>query len=439
MNTLKQNEDRVERYLMGRIGRTRHLVNRLVPDPRSRQGRRHGLDAILLALLAGLLNGCESLRAVERLSERLALGRKHCKISDNALAYLLERLDDESLLPLLVQLVVDMRRRGQLRCVDLGCHWIAVDGKYVSLDHDAGGVAQKFEDRDAKTIYWRLGQLRAVLISAPGRPALGQRTMRPIPGEHGTPEELKHTGEMSNIRPFVTWLRQQYGDLATNFTLDAGLWSRGLFAEMDEQGLGVFGNIKNNKPELATEAERVLRIERQRRDAEVTSGWERTSRGLVRRRMWRSRSLEGWNGWRHLRQVIVVEQTTKPHDGSAEVIEMRYFGTNLPQATMSARQMLALVRRHWSIENDCNWTLDVVMNEDDGAWCTTGSAMLSLGVLRMIAHNMLQWLRKRHVVVRHQRLPATPMPWVELQELVTALWVRTAATLLERLRTAAEA
>ncbi|MGE0435171.1 MAG: ISAs1 family transposase [Planctomycetota bacterium] len=439
MNTLKQNEDRVERYLIGRMGRTRRLIDRLVSDPRSCRGRRHRHDAMLVALIAGLLKGCESLRSVERLSERLGLGRKRYKISDTAFAYLLERLDDEALLPLLVRLVKDMQHRGQLCSDDLGRDWVAIDGKYESLDHHVGGVAQKFEDREAKTIYWRLGQLRAVLISAPGRPVLGQRTMRPVPGAQGTPEELKHTGEMTNIRPFVAWMREQYGDLATNFSLDAGLWSRDLFAEMDQQGLGIFGNIKNNKPELATETERVLRIERQSHGAEVDSGWERTSRGMVRRRMWRCCSLDGWNGWRHLRQVIVVEQTTRPHDGSAEEVEMRYFGTNLPKAAMSARQLLALVRRHWSIENDCNWTLDVIMNEDDGAWCTTGSAMLSLGVLRMIAHNMLQWLRKRHVTVRHVRIAPTPMPWAELHELIAALWVRMGTTLLERLRTPAEA
>jgi len=439
MNTLKQNEDRVERYLIGRVGRIRRLVDRSVLDPRSRQGRRHRLDAILVALLAGLLGRCDSLRAVERLSERLGLGRKRSKISNTALAYLLGRLDDEALLPLLVQLVKDMRRRGELDHDELGGDWVAIDGKYESLDHDVGGVAQKFEDREAKTIYWRLGQLRAVLISAPGRPALGQRTMRPIPGAQGTAEELKQPGEMTNIRPFIAWMREQYGDLATNFTLDAGLWSRGLFAELDEQGLGIFGNIKNNKPELATETARVLRIECQRHDAEADSGWERTSRGMVRRRLWRSCALDGWNGWRHLRQVIVVEQTTKPHDGSAEVVERRTFGTNLPKATMSARQLLALVRRHWSIDNDCNWTLDVVMNEDAGAWCASGTAMLSLGVLRMIAHNMLQWLRKRHVLIRHQRAQATPMPWAQRQELVAALWVHTGTTLLERLRTPAEA
>jgi len=39
---------------------------------------------------------------------------------------------------------------------------------------------QKFVDDEAKSVYWRLGVLRAVLISAAGRPALGQRAIGPV-------------------------------------------------------------------------------------------------------------------------------------------------------------------------------------------------------------------------------------------------------------------
>jgi len=57
---------------------------------------------------------------------------------------------------------------------------------------------------------------------------------------------------------------------------------------------------------------------------------------------------------------------------------------------MTPKQLLLLVRRHWAIENDCNWSFDMMMGEDDGTWCTQGKAVLVLGVLRMIAYNLLQ-------------------------------------------------
>lgn len=434
MNTLEQNELRVEKYLTPRMGRLCHLINKLLVDPRDARGKRHAFDGLLLALLAGLLAGKKGLRDVERLSERLALGRNGGRVSDNALGNLLERLDDRALAQLLVIMVKDMKRRGQLRSDGLRRDWIAIDGKYESLNHHANGWAQKIENREAGSIYWRLGALRAVLISAAGRPALGQRVMGPVAGEQSDPDKLKHTGEMSNIRPFIVWLREQYGDLATNFTLDAGLWSRELFAEMDNAGLGIFGGLKKNKPELHAEVERVLRIERGRRAANAESDWEPCKDGQVRRRLWRSYSLDGWNGWTHLRQVVVVEQTTRPRECVEDTVELRYFATNLPHATMSASEVLALVRRHWAIENDCNWTFDVVMGEDAGTWCTKGNAMLALGVLKMIAYNLMQWLRKRHVAVRHACIPDTPRAWRELQEMIFANWVRIGRTLLQRLR-----
>jgi hypothetical protein len=51
----------------------------------------------------------------------------------------------------------------------------------------------------------------------------------------------------------------------------------------------------------------------------------------------------------------------------------------------------------------------------------------------MIAYNLLQWLRKRHVRVQHLRVPDTPMPWRELHELIFAVWVRIGNQLLKRL------
>lgn len=434
MNTLQQNDLRVERYLLPRLARLKHLIRLLVADPRHPQGTRFPISSMLLALIAGLLAGCRALRSVERQSLRLGLGRRGGKISDTGLTHLLKALSDDALLPLQVALVKDMKRRGQLKSDGLRLNWTAIDGKYVTLDHHADGMAQKFENKETKAPYWRLGVLRAVQVSAAGRPALGQWAMGPVQTSETDPEKVKHTGEITNLLPFIAWLREQYGEMASNFTLDAGLWSRDLFAQMDQQGLGVFGQLKGNKPELHAEVSRVLRIKQSRRAPDAQTDWEPCKKGQIRRRLWRSFELDGWNDWKNLRQVMVVEQTTRLRDnGGPDDVELRYFATNLPQATMTPKQLLLLVRRHWAIENDCNWTLDVVMAEDDGAWCTQKRSVLALGVLRMIAYNLLQWLRKRHVQVQHVHIEPTPMPWGELHEMIMGIWMRIGDTLLLRL------
>jgi hypothetical protein len=179
---------------------------------------------------------------------------------------LLAKADATTWLPVLVQSNKDAKRRGQFSTGELGRQWTAVDGKYQVLDHHADGMAQKFQDDEKGTVYRRLGVLRAVQVAAPGRPALGQWPIRPVNNGETDPDKIKFTGEITNLWPFVMWLRGQYGELTENFTVDAGPWSRELFARFNAEGFGLFGNLKENKPELFTEAERVLRIAMARRE-----------------------------------------------------------------------------------------------------------------------------------------------------------------------------
>jgi hypothetical protein len=70
-------------------------------------------------------------------------------------------------------------------------NWTTIDGKYETLDHRADGIAQKFGDNEKKSVYWRLGMLRAVLVSAASRSALGQWAMRPVQNGETDPEKLR--------------------------------------------------------------------------------------------------------------------------------------------------------------------------------------------------------------------------------------------------------
>ena len=423
MENLQQIDARVEGYVLKRLQRMNRLVSETSRDPRNPQGVRHLFTDVVTALLAGLMSGRRSLRDVEKLSARLGLGRHGAGISDGALSHVLELCDEHHFDAMVIRTVKDMNRRGELSHPGLGQHWASIDGKYSCLDHHCGGLGQKFLSDDA--VYWRAGVLRAVLISAPSRPALGQWAMGPVETSETNPEKVKHTGEITNLPHLVGALRDGYGDLVSNFVLDAGLWSKDVFLSMDDQGFGLVCGLKKNKPDLFAEVERVLKIERQRQPPQAETDWESYRNGWIRRRIWRTTALDGWNGWTHLRQAVVVEQTTRERgaDGQPtgkEAAELRYFITNTTTGMVNPRQMLALIRQHWSIENDCNWTFDLQFAEDDGAWCTTNKAMFALGVLRMVAYNMLQHLRKAHVQVIAKSGKATPRPWRDLYETVHA-------------------
>lgn len=406
MNILQQTEDRVDTYLRPRMKRLLKSLRETVVDPRHAQGRRHEVHQMLLGLIAGAVAGSPSMRAVEELSARLGLGKKRAGVSDTALTNLLAKLGELTGLATLVGQVKDMYRRGQLDPVGFLRHWAAIDGKYDTLDHHAGGLGSKRE-KDGK-VWWQVGVLRAVLITAMGRPALGQVPL------------AEKEGEITALPDFIAWLTAQYGQLVRNFTLDAGLWSKPLFETMSAAGYGLLCGLKENKPELHAETERVFRILRahKQRVPAAETGWQPCPKGKIRRQLWRLDTLQGWNGWDHLRQVIMIEQTTVPSDGSGATVEVRYFVTNVAKDAISAKQLLNLVRLHWAIENDCNWTFDVVLGEDSGRWCTQNKSFFVLGIIRMIAYNLLQWLRKKHVVVQHKYNADTPRPWRSLFALI---------------------
>lgn len=430
MKTLQEELSRVDSAADSRLRRFGGLIVKHAKDPRDSHGTQIPFLNCQLALGAGVLSGRKSLRGVERLSGELGLGKRGGKVSDGALTHLLAKMEESSLDAVLVQSVRDMRGRGQLSPVGVAQHWATVDGKYMTLEHDCGGLAQKIVDKHG--VHWRLGVLRAVLISAAGKPALGQHVMRPVESDEKNLEKRKFTGETTNLPSFVARLRKDFGDLASNFTLDAGLWSKAIFLAMDAEGLGVFCGLKKNKPELHAEVKRVLGQRRKKRAPDAETLWESCSGGKIRRRMWRTTELDGWNDWKHLRQAILVEQTTRDKDGK-ETVELRYFVSNVTTGYLNARQALNLVRLHWGIENDCNWTFDVQFGEDSGRWCTQNKATLVLGVLRMIMYNILQWLRKSQLLVLHERAPDTPRPWAELFEMLHRHFIVAGRQFLARL------
>ena len=152
-------------------------------------------------------------------------------------------------------------------------------------------------------------------------------------------EKLKHTGEITNLMPFIASLRSQYGDLVSNVTLDAGLWSKEVYLGLDAQGLGVFAGLKGNKGDLHDEVVRVLNIERRRTLPLAESPWQ---------------ALDGWNGWTNLRQVVVVEQTWSETDAAGNPVgktetELRHFVTHATTGLVHPEHLLLLARRHWAI------------------------------------------------------------------------------------------
>ena len=132
------------------------------------------------------------------------------------------------------------------------------------------------------------------------------------------------------------------------------------------------------------------------------------------RQVVRTSDIAGYNGWGHLRQAWLVLQTHVDDLGRILKREERFFLSNLPAGRLNAKGILAVVRAHWRIENESNLPLDVQWREDHGVWCTTGASAYVLGLIRLIACNLVMHLRLRHLRPPWASRRWSPPPWRRL-------------------------
>jgi predicted transposase YbfD/YdcC len=109
------------------------------------------------------------------------------------------------------------------------------------------------------------------------------------------------------------------------------------------------------------------------------------------------RNVENWAG---LQSVAMVVSTRII--GEKQTRHVRYYITSLPS---DAKRILHVVRRHWAIENELHWVLDVAMNEDHNR-VRKNQAPENMAVLRHIALNLLKQEKTAKGGVRARQLQA---------------------------------
>lgn len=93
------------------------------------------------------------------------------------------------------------------------------------------------------------------------------------------------------------------------------------------------------------------------------------------------RNVQHWAGLKSIAMVVctrIIENKETKH--------VRFYISSLPS---NAKRILEAVRKHWSIENDLHWVLDVALNEDHSR-VRKDHAPENLAVLRHIALNLLK-------------------------------------------------
>jgi len=375
----------------------RHLLrtgaihwNQAVVDPRARRGRRHGWTRIMSLLWAGALCATKTLRGLEALSERMG----H-RLSDTTLWRVLCRLPVEPLRALLVQQVRTAWRAKEM-VAHLPLSMVAVDGKTIWVGRTKANRHCQLQAQETCARF-HMRVLRAVWVSGPCALTVGQM---PIPA---------HQNELSTFKPFLKQLLADYGktEMLQVISLDAGYISLQNATMIDAAQRGYLMALKNPQRDLVAEAHRVLGRKR-RPDAETP--WERYRGRRIRRLLFCTKQLAGYNGWHHLRQVWRVRQETEV-DGRLTV-EERYFVTNLPAGCTRGDIPLKMVRAHWGVENRGNWTMDTIWREDQRPWA--GGALEAVSLLRLMAVNVITRLRCRRFrsATNRSRPWRTVLAWI---------------------------
>jgi Transposase DDE domain len=354
-----------------------------------------------------------SLRSAERLSDDLAGARRLKglvrRVPDSTLGDFLAEVSPTALRHHLHRQVLIEHRRKALEPTVIPIRAIAVDGKNVAtLDYEANKDCQK-QSPTGQAPHWLYRVVNATLISSAAPLCIDQL---PIPA---------NTNDMGIFPAFFDGLIKTYrrANLFELVSTDSGFCSEANARLIDAGQKAYWISLKDNQPELRREAERLLLAKAARSEPEAQTEWESdSSRGWVRRQIWRTDEMAGWGSWKHLRQVILVRVLARTgRTGRVRVLENRYYITNLARGRLNGEQLLKLVRAHWRIENNLHGALDVQWEEDHSRWVQRGNGLPVTALLRALAYNLMSLLREVHLRSATARVAA----WDQLSR-----WMRDA-------------
>jgi hypothetical protein len=330
---MKEHEipERISKFLARQVRKEKGYDFSDLHDPR-RQGKstKHGYGEIVWDMTLGFISNRRTMRDTEK-QELGTWGRTlvPTTISDTTMDTEARRLDDGQLNQKLV-LQVRAMHRGKMLCPAVLPFGVAtIDGKNLAtLDHDAAGTGhvrskenEKWQPKgraDGSGPYWLMPALRSTLTSAESKPSIYQKRLPP------------GTGESTSFCAMVDELHQAYGKsgMFEVLDVDAGLTSLANANHVHRLGYGYVMGLKGNQGDLFAEAQRLLAPMAKALVPEAQTPWERRSGKLMRRSLWRTGELVGYQtssgAWTHIKQTWLVRQETKDKQGLIEV-EDRYF------------------------------------------------------------------------------------------------------------------
>jgi predicted transposase YbfD/YdcC len=327
-----------------------------LPDPRMDRTRKHRLDDILMIVLIGLIGGATSFEGLEAFATcREAWLRTFLKLpngvpSHDTLHRVLSALDPKAFAS---------------RFAAWAAQWMPRTLPHIAID------GKSLHGSDANTF---CGCMHLVSAWATEQGLLlGQEAVADL------------SNESTAIPPLLAMLKLR-GALVT---IDAAGCQKRIAATIrDRQGHYLLC-VKANQPKLYPAVEAAFAAAIATEFAGLTWSQHASSdakHGRIEERY--VTVIENPQGlptdWRDLAAIVQVNRERSVNGRNTTTTH--YYISSLAG---SAETLGRLIRRHWAIENELNWSLDVVFGEDANR-TQDRNASANLGVLRRLAVSLLQ-------------------------------------------------
>jgi len=328
-----------------------------LPDPRRDRGQKHSLADILAIALCAVIAGADSWEEVERFGRakiawlKTFLALPNGIPSHDTFYRLFTRLDPDAF----------------ARCVTA---WLAGACQATGLRHVAiDGKACRSAPRDTFS-----GCLHLVSAwAAESRLILGQAAV--ADGSH----EIAAIPELLEVLDLTGAL----------VTLDAAGCQKAVAAQVRGQGGDYLLAVKGNQPALHAAVRAVFDRAGEVEFAGVEhDGHESAEAGHGRHEERYTTVIHDPAGlpaeWPDVAAVILVGRERQA--GGVNASTAHYYVTSLRG---TAEQLAGLVRRHWAVENELHWCLDVAFRED-ASRTAAGHAGANLGLVRRVAASLIK-------------------------------------------------
>lgn len=332
-----------------------------IPDNRAQYKVRYPLFDVILTTIVGVICGADGWEAIEEVGKsKLSLLKKygyfHYGIPvHDTIARVISAIEPEQFQDCFIQWMKSAEMSTQREI-------IAIDGKTVRRSYDK-----------------RSKQAAIHMVSA-------------FAAENGVVLGQVKTSEKSNEITAIPDLLSKLDIKGAVVTIDAMGCQKSIAANIINKEADYVLALKGNQGRLHAAIKDFFDIAREEEfkgvshqcNEDVNKGHGR----IEQRCYWFTEELSSLedltSAWPGLKSIGMVESTR--HIGEKTTTERRYYLSSLKQAD----EMLASsIRRHWSVENELHWVLDVSFREDESR-IRRGNAAENMATARHITLNMLR-------------------------------------------------